>query len=94
MHEPELHDDGDEGFAGACVLAFDSDDLEFARGFEAGRLWSILRERPDEEVSEMIGAGNAEMVCRIADSLGRVASITSASDDPMLVVFTPAEERA
>ena len=52
------------------LIAFDTDDPQFARGFEAGRLWTLLRERPDE-LEEYARAENAEMVLRLADATGR-----------------------
>ena len=54
-----------------CVLPFDSDHQEFSRGFEAGALWARLQERPDESLSQVVHAANAEMSLRIADALGR-----------------------
>lgn len=55
----------------APLLAFDTDDPEFARGFEAGRLWTLLRESPDEPIDANVSATNAEMVLRIAEATGR-----------------------
>lgn len=52
------------------VLAFDTDDPQFARGVEIGRLWEMLRNHDDEFVQE-IHATNAEMVLRMADATGR-----------------------
>lgn len=54
----------------ACLLPFDTDDAEFARGFEAGRIWALLR-ATDDEVIEAMHAENAEMVLRLAEATGR-----------------------
>jgi len=51
------------------VLPFDSDDPEFARGFEAGRLWEQLKD--DAPVEVTIHASNVEMAMRIAEAAGR-----------------------
>jgi len=49
-----------------CVLAFDTDDPEFARGFEAGMLWGrMIHER---EIVQTVQAENAEMVIRMAEA--------------------------
>jgi len=59
-----------DGFT--CVLAFDTDDAEFVRGVELGRLWERLRTQPDP-LLELVHISNAEMVLRLADTLGRPA---------------------
>ena len=48
------------------ILAFDSDDAEFTRGFEAGQLWERLER--DSCAGQLIHAENAEMVMRMAES--------------------------
>lgn len=53
-----------------CLLAFDTDDGEFARGFEAGRLWALLRTTEDEVVAT-VHASNAEMILRLSEATGR-----------------------
>lgn len=55
-----------------CVLAFDTDDAEFVRGVELGRLWERLCAHPDP-LLELVHISNAEMVMRVADALGRPA---------------------
>ncbi len=57
-----------DGFT--CLLAFDTDDPEFVRGVELGRLWERLRVDPDP-LFELVHISNAEMVLRVADALGR-----------------------
>ena len=54
----------------ALALAFDTDEPEFARGVEIGRLWERLRVEPGL-VDEVVHLANAEMVLRIAEALGR-----------------------
>ena len=53
------------------LLPFDSDDPQFARGFELGHLWALLRELRDETVTELVHASNTEMLIRIAEATGR-----------------------
>jgi hypothetical protein len=54
----------------SCVLPFDTDNSEFVRGFEAGRIWSLLCESGDE--LELLAHGqNAEMFLRMAEATGR-----------------------
>jgi hypothetical protein len=53
-----------------CLLPFDTEDAEFARGFEAGRLWALLR-GTDDEVIETVHAANAEMILRLGEATGR-----------------------
>jgi len=52
------------------ILKFDSDDPEFARGFEAGRLWERMK-NDRSDWSEVIHATNAEMAMRMCESEGR-----------------------
>lgn len=59
----------------AALLEFDTDDPSFARGFEAGRLWSILRHF--QAAGELVAldaqpfhASNAEMMLRMLEALG------------------------
>lgn len=51
------------------ALAFDSDDPEFCRGVEAGRLWEQLK--TEETVEQTIHATNAEMAIRMCEALDR-----------------------
>lgn len=51
------------------VVAFDTDDPEFTRGFEAGLLWAAM-EANDESIERMIHGTNAEMVMRMATAKG------------------------
>jgi hypothetical protein len=74
----------------ACLLPFDTDDAEFARGFEAGRLWALLRDS-DDEVVECIHASNAEMAMRLAEATERNVSATELGHDWLEATFSAAE---
>ncbi len=67
------------------VLPFDSDDPEFTRGFEAGRLWEqVTREGPAEMA---IHASNIEMALRIAEAAGLSVIGDELSDEWVVVKF-------
>jgi len=72
----------------ACLLPFDTDDPEFARGFEAGRLWAILRSG-DDEVVQCIDASNAEMAMRLAEATERTVVATELGHDWLEATFSP-----
>jgi hypothetical protein len=74
------------------LIAFDTDDPQFARGFEAGRLWTLLREQPDE-LEEYARGENAEMVLRIAEATGRSVQSEELEDGWLLVRFSEQLER-
>lgn len=52
------------------VLPFDTDGGEFVRGFEAGRIWTLMSENPDMLPGLIFHAVNAEMVLRMIESKG------------------------
>lgn len=52
------------------MLAFDTDAPEFARGFEAGALWSDLKVS-DEALEALVHTSSVEMVLRMGEALGR-----------------------
>lgn len=67
------------------ICPFDSDDPEFARGFELGLLWERLK---DEEPCEVtIHASNVEMVMRFADVTNRPFRADDLSDEWIHVMF-------
>jgi hypothetical protein len=72
----------------ACLLPFDTDDPEFARGFEAGRLWALLR-TGDDEVVQCIDASNAEMAMRLAEATDRTVVATELGHDWLEATFSP-----
>ncbi len=53
----------------SLVLPFDTDDPEFCRGVEAGRLWEQLK--TGEEIQLTIHASNSEMALRMCETLER-----------------------
>jgi hypothetical protein len=69
-----------------CLLPFDTDDAEFARGFEAGRLWALLR-TTDEEVVETVHAANAEMILRLGEATGRHVRAVDLDDNWIEATF-------
>jgi hypothetical protein len=79
--------EAEEGEFG-LVLAFDTDDPEFTRGFEAGQLWERLER--DGAADQLIHAENAEMVMRIAESRGLAFKAEDAGDGWLHVTLVPA----
>lgn len=70
----------------SCLLPFDTDDAEFSRGFEAGRLWALLR-ASDDEVVETVHAANAEMVLRLGEATGRHVRAVDLDDNWIEATF-------
>lgn len=68
----------DGGADYGLLLGFDSDDPEFCRGVEAGRLWEQLKS--GEPVEQMIHATNAEMAIRMCEALEREFSAEPIDD--------------
>ncbi len=52
------------------ALAFDTNEFEFARGFDAGKIWGRLLFEQPAEADVNILAANAEMLMRIAEAAG------------------------
>jgi len=50
----------------SLLLAFDTDDAEFCRGFEAGRLWELTA--IGEPFTQTIHASNTETAIRIREA--------------------------
>jgi hypothetical protein len=73
-----------------CLLQFDSDAPEFIRGFEAGRLWALLRGQPEEQIIEYAHAANAEMLIRMGEATGRRVRSEELEADWLLIAFEPA----
>jgi len=63
----------------SCLLHFDTDDAEFGRGFEVGRIWALLR-ATDDAVIETMHIANAEMILRLAEATGREVCATELDD--------------
>lgn len=70
MRESDAMTPADDGTGFDCVLAFDTDDPLFARGFEAGRLWSDLR-CSEGDFNALVHATNTEMALRMGEALQR-----------------------
>lgn len=76
----------------AVVLAFDTDDDEFARGFEAGRIDGILGVNGGASYTQPVSGRNAEMMARIAARHQRsiIVEDTPGAGDWMVARFGPA----
>lgn len=72
------------------VLPFDTDNPEFVRGVEVGRLWEIMKATP-EAFEEMVHLVNAEMVLRIAEAQNRTVESEEHDEIWMTVKFGEAE---
>jgi hypothetical protein len=53
------------------ILDYDSDDDEFVRGFEAGRIYDRARHGNESSFDEIVHTGNLAMMGRIADATNR-----------------------
>lgn len=82
-----------------CLLPFDSDDPEFVRGFEAGRIYDLVGnllavDANDAEWHDFmpitVHAVNAEMVLRIAEALDCHARSVDLDDTWIEVTFARA----
>lgn len=71
----------------SLVLPFDRDDAEFVNGVEVGMLWMRLQsgERPE---GVPVHAANAEMVLRMAESVGCTAQAVYDDGEWLNVTFT------
>jgi hypothetical protein len=74
-----------DGFS--LLLEFDNDEPAFRRGFELGNTWGRLK-ASDEEYGTTVHADCAEMILRIAESLGREVSSRDLNDDWIEVTFS------
>lgn len=72
------------------LLPFDTDNPEFIRGVEIGRLWETLKNTP-EEFEQTVHLSNAEMVIRIAEAQRRTVQSRELDDTWMRVTFGEAE---
>jgi hypothetical protein len=76
------------------VLPFDTDDSEFARGFEAGRAWHALSESAGPIPSMVVHGTNAEMLMRMAEAQGRSVRSRDLDETWIEVEFSEAREGA
>lgn len=68
------------------VLWFDTDQPEFFRGFEMGKVWAQMRDDKDE-IMEHVHVRNTEMCMRLAEA-GRYFFVAEyLTDDYMVVAF-------
>lgn len=76
----------------SLVLAFDSDDPEFTRGFNAGAIYGWLSANPavgvNAEPPFAVRADNLEMVLRIGEALGYEVVTEDSGGDHLGVHFT------
>lgn len=77
----------------SLLMAFDTNDPEFARGFEVGRLWEQLEAASDWEPldGELVHAANAEMLMRLGEATGRQATAIDLDGHWLEVSFGPVE---
>jgi len=62
------------------LLAFDTQEPEFARGFEAGRMWERIK-NDQTDCDEIIHASNAEMLMRMCESQERTFRAEDLDDE-------------
>lgn len=74
----------------ALLFPFDTDDPQFIRGVEVGRLWEIMKATP-EAFEETVHLTNAEMVLRIAEAQNRVVVSEEHDEIWMTVKFGEVE---
>jgi hypothetical protein len=71
----------------SIALAFDTDDPQFARGFEAGRIWEALKTGDlDQLDGQPIHATNGEMVLRMAEAHDVALTAEFTDDDVWMVL--------
>lgn len=69
-----------------ALLLFDTDNPEFARGFEVGRIYEMLVNDNAEVMNQPFHASNVEMVLRIAEARGLTVT-AEFTDDPTWMVL-------
>lgn len=72
------------------LLPFDTDEPEFVRGMEIGRLWERLKYENNEVVA-VIHTTNAEMVIRISEAIERPVKSEELGDGWMEIIFEAKE---
>jgi hypothetical protein len=68
----------------SLVLPYDSDDPEFVRGFEAGRLWERIK-HDRTTWSQIIHASNSEMVMRMCETESRSFRAEDIADNEIYI---------
>jgi hypothetical protein len=69
------------------ILEFDCQSVDFARGFEAGRVWAALNVDPDRSVDVCAHGTNAEMFLRMAEATARSVTSEELGNDWLQVTF-------
>ncbi len=77
----------------ALRLELDSDDPEFVRGCEVGRLQARVSLLPNETLREMVRQSNSEMLRRIAGGAGRSYTTERVDDEWVAVVINPVDKK-
>lgn len=72
----------------SLLLAFNTDDPQFVRGFEAGRVWNAVRASDDDPIVETVHLSNAEVMLRIGEAVGRDVSWVELDDTFAEVTFS------
>ena len=57
-------------FSFEAVFPVVTDSKDFFRGFEAGRIWTLMEENPDKLTGLIFHAVNAEMVTQMLEKKG------------------------
>lgn len=73
------------------VLPFDTDSEDFVRGFEAGRIWTLMGENPDKLTGLIFHSVNTEMVMRMLEQKGLPIKVKF-TDDARWMKFDGREE--
>ena len=74
----------------SLILPFDTDNDEFVRGFEAGRIWVLMEENPMKLTGMIFHAVNSEMVMRMLESKGLDLKVKF-TDDQRWMTFDDGE---
>lgn len=67
-------------------MEFDSDDPDFTRGFEAGRVYEALLPHTRASLEVQIHSSNYEMMTRIGVATGYKVVVQDASDPSWMVL--------
>lgn len=84
----EVRMDGEEEQEYGLLLAFDTDDPEFTRGFEIGQMWERL-ERDGFLQQPLAHASNSEMFMRMAEAKGMRFSAEEVNDEWVSITIAP-----
>lgn len=68
------------------VLPFDVDSEDFVRGFEAGRIWTLMEENPYKLTGLIFHAVNAEMVMRMIEKKGLSLKAKFTDDERWMMI--------